>query len=295
MTPDPDRHGPQLSLVVSTIGRPDSLGRLARSLATQSLADQIELVVVDQDPELACTKMLRSRTWPFTVTAARSDRGLSLGRNVGSRAASAPLISFPDDDCWYRPDTVERALGYLAEHTGIAGVSGIQLTESGAPSMVRWPTRPTKITRRNFYRTAISSTMFMRTEWVRRVGGFDETLGAGSGSGYLSGEESDLILRMLAEGASWMYEPRIVVLQSDPRTDIDAGFVSKMAGYSRGFGRIFRQHHLSRGLFAALLLRKSAAAGVRWTSGQRELAAADRAFVRGALAGFRDAGQLPAG
>ena len=188
---------PDLSLVVSTIGRPEQLKRLLDSLVGASGHDRIELVLVDQTDDAASAEYAQARPLPFPVRTTRSSRGLSLGRNVGLELASAPLVAFPDDDCWYGRDTLAQAIHYLTVHQGIAAVSGIQVTADGRGSMLRWPQAPTWITQHNFFRTAISSSLFLRTELVREVGGFDETLGAGSQEGYLSGEESDLVLKFL--------------------------------------------------------------------------------------------------
>ena len=278
----------QVALVTSTIGRPDDLRRLLLSLSRLDDPSVIEFILVDQDPDGASSDVLHSEEWPFVNRALTSSRGLSRGRNTGLAHVRAPVVTFPDDDCWYRPDTVSNALSVLASMPGLAGVSGIQRTASGEPSMIRWPSRACEITTRNFYRCAISSTMFMRTDLVRGLGGFDETLGAGSAFGYGSGEESDLLLRTIEAGGRWRFEPDIAVLQDDPRGEIDDSFPEKMARYSQGFGRVFADHRLSRTRFTALLGRKMVAGVVRGASGHSALAQADFAFVRGALAGYRD-------
>ncbi|MFN8127938.1 MAG: glycosyltransferase [Candidatus Nanopelagicales bacterium] len=275
----------KVSLVVSTIGRPVQMHRLLESL--RPIEDPgVELIVVDQTDDGASALAAERFGLPFPVLTTRSARGLSHGRNVGLALATGDVVTFPDDDCFYRPDTVGTARRLLGDTT-LAGVSGAQLTLDGRPSMLRWPDTARDITRANFYRTAISSTMFLRRSVVTEVGGFDETLGAGSKEGYGSGEESDLVLRVLEAGHRLRYDPALVVLQDEPRDDLPADFAVKMSGYGRGFGRLFRQHHLSRGLFETLLARKRVGALVRRVRGNAELAEADRAFIRGAREGFR--------
>lgn len=275
-----------VSLVVSTIGRPVQMHRLLDSLLRVENPQAMELIVVDQTEDGASALAAEEFGLPFPVRTTRSARGLSHGRNVGLALVSGDVVTFPDDDCFYRPDTVSRALHLLGDVT-CAGVSGVQLTEDGRPSMLRWPDSACDITRANFYRTAISSTFFVRTDVVTEVGGFDETLGAGSRQGYLSGEESDLVLRILGAGHRLRYDPSLVVLQDEPRDDLPPDFAQKMFGYGRGFGRLFRQHRLGRGRFEALLMRKTVGAVVRRITGNTGLAQADQAFVRGAREGFR--------
>lgn len=278
---------PAVSLVVSTIGRPEQLQRLMTSLEGLAEPHLVEVILVDQTDDQASARYVAERSWPFSVRTTTSARGLSLGRNTGLALARGRYVAFPDDDCWYEPDVVSQVVWFLDRHRDIAGVSGIQLTLDGRHSMLRWAPEPCWITRANFYRTAISSTLFLRTDLVRDVGGFDETLGAGSTQGYLSGEESDLVLRLLAAGCRLRYEPRLVVLQDEPRDDLPPDYAAKMSGYGRGFGRLFADHHLSLGLFATLLGRKAAAAAVHTVRGQSDLAAADKAFLVSAASAYR--------
>jgi len=278
---------PQVSLVVSTIGRPVQLQRLISSLFQLADPTVLELVLVDQTDDQASANFLREQSVPFSVKITSSDRGLSLGRNTGLGLATAPLVAFPDDDCWYDEQTLAQAIWFLNAHPDIAGVSGIQLTEDDRDSMLRWYPEPTWITRKNFFRTAISSTLFLRTALVRDLGGFDLTLGAGSQEGFMSGEESDLVLRLIAKGYRLRYEPRLIVRQDEPRDELPPNYTDKMSGYGRGFGRLFADHELSPVLFSTLLGRKVAGAAVHRVRGKKELAAADQAFLAGAVAGYR--------
>ena len=278
---------PRVSLVVSTIGRPEQLERLLSSLEQIQEPSQVELILVDQTTDQSSAQYLRQRRLPFQVQITTSPRGLSIGRNAGLNLATAELVAFPDDDCWYEPDTISLAVRFLDANPNISGVSGIQRTVDGRDSMLRWAPTSRWITRNNFYRTAISSTLFLRTVHVRTVGGFDPTLGAGSTDGYMSGEESDLVLKLLATGNKLRYEPRIVVLQDEPRDDLPDGYVDKMAGYGRGFGRLFADHDLSKILFYTLIGRKAVGGLVRKIR-HDNLAAADRAFVQGAISAYRE-------
>lgn len=275
-----------ISLVCSTIGRPDQLRRLLDSLLRVDHPELAELIVVDQTADAASAEAAQTCGLPFPVRTTRSSRGLSLGRNAGLALASGDVVTFPDDDCLYRPNTLVTAARLLADG-GLAGVSGMQQTLDGRPSMLRWPGRAQGITRANFYRTAISSTLFVRRAVVQELNGFDETLGAGSSDGYLSGEESDLVLRMLATGRTLLYDPALVVVQDEPRDDLPADYGTKMSGYGRGFGRLYKQHRLSRTQFEALLARKRLGSAIRRLRGARDLAAADSAFIAGARDGYR--------
>ena len=125
-----------VSVIVTTIGRPAELQELLDSLSGQAGRPSFELVVVDQSEDRSCLKLVESQELPFPVIGMTSERGASLGRNVGASVAVGRILTFPDDNAFYRPDTLVASLGLLGE--GFAVVSGIQLTRGGQHSMLRW-------------------------------------------------------------------------------------------------------------------------------------------------------------
>lgn len=276
-----------LSVIVTTIGRPEDVARLAASLANAAGGIDLEFIVIDQSPDQCCIRALAAEQLPFPYRSTTSDRGASLGRNTGARLAAGEFLTFPDDGCTYPPDSLRKAIDKLAGRPDLAGFSGIQRTPNGAPSMLRWPAQGCLITKRNHYRTAIESTVFIRRTAFETLGGFDVELGTGSQGPYQSGEISDLLLHGLEAGMSFDYDPSVVVFQPDSRDEATDAFVGKMRGYGRGFGRVFGQHAVGVDLFASLLARKLAGSLWRSVRGQRVLARSDRAFVSGAVQGYR--------
>jgi glycosyltransferase involved in cell wall biosynthesis len=279
---------PALTLVVTTIGRPADLRRLLASVEASTAAASVELVVCDQSEDGSCAAVLAESGTPVRWQVTTSGRGASVGRNAGLLIATAPLVGFPDDNCWFPPDTLQRVIDALTADAGLAGLSGQQRTVDGRPSMLRWLPSPGPVTRDNFMRTSIMSTMFFRRDVLDRVGPFDEGMGVGSAGWYGAGEESDLLLRVLAEGGRVHYDPELVVLQDETRDDADPAFVRKMLRYGCGNGHLWRVHHLPRRQLAWYSARKGVGAVVRAARGQRTLARADLAYLRGTWAGWTD-------
>jgi len=94
---------PEVSVVVATHNRPESLAALMRSLAGQTLAgERFEVIVVDDgsdDP-----REIERATSGFVGLEVRLlrhpiSRGPAAARNTGWRAARAPLVALTDDDC----------------------------------------------------------------------------------------------------------------------------------------------------------------------------------------------------
>jgi GT2 family glycosyltransferase len=97
----------RLSVVVPTLNRPDALPRCVEHLRGQTLDPAaFELIVVEDvkneaPPEIGET--------PFAVRLLKGERpGASSARNVGWRAARAPVVLFLGDDILGEPGLLER-------------------------------------------------------------------------------------------------------------------------------------------------------------------------------------------
>jgi hypothetical protein len=231
---------------------------------------------------------LRSKGAQIRWKATTSGPGLSRGRNVALRLASAPLVGFPDDNCWYPPETLQEVIRIFEAEPALIAVSGQQRTLDGRPSMLRWAPRSTLVTRRNFLRTTISSTLFVRRMHLDRVGHFDESMGVGSESWYGAGEDSDVVLRLLGLGAAVRYEPCLTVLQDEPRDEIDNAYREKMLRYGCGNGHLWRIHRLPAVQLLWNCARKFCGTLMYALGGRVDLALANFAYIRGTWAGYRD-------
>jgi GT2 family glycosyltransferase len=216
-------------LVVATVGRTAELERLFASLDAQTHRD-FRVLVVDQNEDDRVLPLLDGR-----AVRLRSGRGLSRARNAALPELTAEAVAFPDDDCLYPPDLLERVAARLA---GIDGVTGREPW---------WTTSAATLTRSNVWNRAISFTIFLRRELVERVGPFDETLGLPASSA----EEIDYLIRALDTGARIEYDPSIVV--EHPRKHAD---VAARDGESVGY--LLRKHRYDRRTVARMLARPAA-------------------------------------
>lgn len=276
---------PHFSIIVSTIGADDDLPRLIRSLDDSDYPGAIEVVIVDQSADLhvarLCETLDQSRVRIVTGT---SPRGVSRGRNEGIRLSAGDVFAFPDDDTWFAPDSLRRVACHLRE-PGAGGVSGRQVTADGKDSMLRWAKAACGVSRTNWPRTSISSTMFLTRQAVDLAGDFDESIGAGTDGWLGSGEETDLLLRVIDTGATVPYDPAILVYQSDPRQQLTPAFVEKMSRYGAGMGHLFRVHRLPAWLFLWIAGRKVASTALSHVRGKSIARDAQLAFVRGMIVG----------
>ena len=275
-----------MSLVVTTVGRPEAFRQLLHSLRAGAFADFGELVLIDQSADQSCADVLRAEGAGLRWQVGTSGPGVSTGRNAGVRLATGDVIGFPDDNAHYTPKTLDDVWEWLTRNPEYDGLSGRQVTESGGSSMLRWARSDRDVSRANFMHTTIASTMFFRRGALERAGEFDEGIGVGSKGWLGAGEESDLLLRILSAGGRVRYRSSVLVVSHDPREDRGPDYARKMLLYGAGTGHLWRRHRLSRFRLCYYVARKLVGVAL-WTGlHDRWSAKADLAYVRGLVAGW---------
>jgi glycosyltransferase involved in cell wall biosynthesis len=232
----------RLSLVMATLGRTVEIDRCVDSLAAQTCHD-FELIVVDQNPDDRLVPVVaRARELGLDCRHLRqSEPNLCKARNTGIDQSAGEVVAFPDDDCWYEPDVVERVLARFQMQTELDGLV-VRWYETGEHSAGR-------LSFEQFSRfrgaPASSITIFFRRECLRRAGGFDFALGLHSWYG--AAEETDLMLRVLGAGGVIDHAPDIVVhhaVQNPAR--LPAGQMFRHARKrARGTGALYVRHKMS--------------------------------------------------
>ncbi len=225
-------------LVVATVGRVAELERLLASLDAQTHKN-FRLLVVDQNDDERVQPALAAHS-TLDIERVRAPRGLSRARNAALPRLRADVVAFPDDDCTFPADLLERVATRLADPK-LDGVTG------RAPSPATWKSEAARLTRDNLWNRAISFTIFLRREIVEGVGAFDESLGLPSSSG----EEIDYLVRAIDAGARIEYDPKIVVMHPEKPVDLTA--VGARDGASIGY--ILRKHRYPSRVVTRMLLR----------------------------------------
>jgi len=239
------------SLVMATLGRVAEIDRCVDSLAAQTRCD-FELIIVDQNPDDRLVPVVdRARALGLACRHLRQQEpNLCLARNTGIECASGEIVAFPDDDCWYEPDVIEQALSRFEQQAELDGL------------VVRWceagDAAPQRISFDEFSRfagpPASSITLFFRTVRLRAAGGFDRALGLHSWYG--AGEETDLMLKLLREGAWMAFDPQIRVHHAMVASTNDSlrGTFERTRRRARGTGALYGRHPLPKWVVARGLL-----------------------------------------
>jgi glycosyltransferase involved in cell wall biosynthesis len=275
------RELPSFDLVVATVGRGAELDRLLDSLAAQTYS-RSRLLVVDQNEDERVERALEARSG-LDVVHLRSGPGLSRARNAALPLLHGDLVGFPDDDCVYPPDLLERVAALFAAHPALDGLTGRAADDKGRSS-ASWKTDEALLTRDNLWNRAISYTIFVRHGVVTRVGEFDERLGLGSPEPWSSGEETDYLIRALDTGARIQYDPSLVVEHELRENDAAIGFRD---GSSIGY--LLRKHGYPARVLGRMLARPAGGALLSIARLDPGTARYQAATLRGRLTGYRGA------
>ena len=277
-----------VSLVLGTKGRTAELSRFLDSVAVQTHAP-LEVILVDQNADDRLRPILAA--FPqMPLTRLMCEPGLSRARNMGLAVANGDVVGFPDDDCWYPPDSLEKVVNCLAEEAAWLGIAGRTMGEGSARPLWSWDTDGGPITRRNVWRRVNSNSIFLRRTVFEAGLRFDESLGVGSGTPWGAAEEVDLILSAIKHGSSIQYVPEIVVHHRNVFPEKDELEIAKAYRYACGTGYVFRKHRYPLDFIASRLLGPIAYMLLALVSGRLYEVRFRAAVLRGRLRGLFGAG-----
>jgi glycosyltransferase involved in cell wall biosynthesis len=174
-----DRDPVDVSVVIPTRNRPALLARTLTTIRSQR-GVAFETIVVDDgsDEGLAGDPAL---TYPDVVHVRHDEpRGVSAARNTGIARARAPWVAFVDDDDLWGPSKLAAQLEALAAEPGAgwSSTSALLLDEQLRIRARQNAPREGLLGRLLEYNVIPGgcSAVVARTELVRDVGGFDESL-----------------------------------------------------------------------------------------------------------------------
>ena len=229
----------KVSLIQTSQNRRKELVRFVDSLNKQRNVDfaQLQLIFIDQEDNKDAFELLNPAIKFTYVKTGRCS--LSHARNVGLPLVEGEYVCFPDDDCWYEPDTLSNALAVLQKGS-CQGVSGIATNEEGK-LISKYPSKNAVLT--NVNQCGASSITFFLV--YNKELCFDENLGVGSPYNLGAGEESDYLLSLMEQfGYKIFYQKNLIVHHPIQKDVYDQSFLlKKFYSYSRGTGFLMRKHH----------------------------------------------------
>jgi glycosyltransferase involved in cell wall biosynthesis len=248
---------PLISVVVPTRDRPLALSRCLDALAAQTLANRLEVIVVD-DGSLAQDEVVGVvARHPRARLIRRSGDGPGAARNAGALDAQGAFLFFTDDDCEPERDWVERLVERLQR--GADAAAGTTLSRGGvlaaaseiaahAPAAAR-PPNGSDLAFAPSNNLACTKAAFAATP-------YDESYPDAAG------EDREWCARLTAAGYTLRAEPEARIIHHQELTL--GRFLQQQARYGRGafrFRRIGEPRPLESAGFYWTLLRRAFAEG----------------------------------
>ena len=248
------RIGTPATVVVATRERPESLVRCLHSLLRLQYPD-FEIVVVDNDPETDRTReaVLRVPARAGRLRYVRAERrGLAAAHNRGLEVARGEVVAFTDDDVVVDRHWLAELVAPFVVEQGVAGAAGLIVPaelETRAQVLLETHGRYDKGYEPRLFDLDLhhpgnmlfpfnagslgsGANMAFDAAFLRRIGGFDPALGAGTPA--RGGDDLAALFQVVSSGRAVAYRPGAIVWHHHRR---DLASVRNQAyGYAIGLG-----------------------------------------------------------
>lgn len=249
-----EQSAPEVSIVVPSHERPVRLRWLLNALEEQGLArERWEVVVVHDSAGEETEGLLRTHALADAgmlrhVRLAAGTGFPARQRNVGWRAARAPLVAFTDDDCRPAPEWLERLVEVADANPG-AIVQGATRPDPYESEIMRFASRPRSMDVDPPGTDAQTCNILYPREALEAANGFDESITTPAG------EDVDLAARVRKAGADQLGAPEAVVYHA-----VDTFSIPGMLRFNRRWEtlpRVYKRHpELRRQLYYGLFWKR---------------------------------------
>jgi glycosyltransferase involved in cell wall biosynthesis len=237
-----DRNGTDrvdLSLIISTYNRCDSLLTTLGRIEQQQTGAAWELIVVDNRSTDRTSKLLEqfaSKTSLNLRVVRQPLAGLGNARNAGLHAAKGEILAFTDDDCLPAEDFIDETLNVFRGDPAIGFCGGRILLHdpTDQPITIKVSTVREEISAGDFIEAGVlhGANFAFRKTALLQAGGFDPFFGAGS---FYSVEDIDGVARVSALGWKGVYDPGPLVFHHHGRKTLhDVASLERIYAHGRG-------------------------------------------------------------
>ncbi|MBO3443028.1 glycosyltransferase family 2 protein [Clostridium sp. CCUG 7971] len=232
-----------ISLIMPTLNRYDDIYLLMDSLEHQTYKN-FELIVVDQNDNNKVKEIVDKYVDKLDIKYIKSDKiGLSYNRNIGIDMAKGQVIGFPDDDCVYEYDTLEKVINFFNENKEYKIYSCKTMDSNKVDAFKKMYDGTCDISSLNVLDTITSITFFINFDGSKYTR-FDEKLGVGGEFG--SGEEIDYILDLINKGFRGRYFGDDIIYHPAKKHSKSKEKYQRDFNYGRGFGALCKKQIVYR-------------------------------------------------
>ncbi len=202
---------PLISVILLNYNGAAWLDRCLASLKTQSIADEIEIIVADNastdHSDFLAEDLIRDRP-DWRVIRHTENLGYCGGNNQAARSARGQYLLFLNTDTWLEPACLEhlvgevRAAGAVAATPLVAGYQDDVMQSAGEAGFDPFGLvcGPTQWSRRQEIFIATGPALFVESKWFNKVAGFDTQF-------FMYADEYDLCWRLWLAGGKIILAP----------------------------------------------------------------------------------------
>jgi GT2 family glycosyltransferase len=196
----------RISVVILTYNRADELLRTLKHM--YELPEQPQIIVVDNASIDDTPRLVRQEFPNVKLVQLESNIGAA-ARNAGVQRVNTPYVAFCDDDTWWEPGALQKAVELLNAYPKIAVMSAQILVgednrkDPASIVMERSPFPSHDLPGRAVLGFLAGACVFRREAFLQ-AGGYEPNF-------FIGGEEALLALDLAVNGWSLIYAPQLLV------------------------------------------------------------------------------------
>jgi len=230
------------SLIVPTVNRTSELEALFETLKIQ-IFDRFEVIIVDQNDDNRLNDLISKYNRIFNLTHLKSSlKGASFARNFGIDHAQGKIITFPDDDCEYPPDVLEKVYEIFRKNSKLDGITINSTDKNFEGGIGNLSSKSGRIDKLNILSKLVEFTIFIKKKSLGNIR-FNEDFGPGAASNLWCDEGPDLLLRLINNGNEFKYFANLVIFHPNPVKNYDAKSFIRSYNYGRARGWFLKLHN----------------------------------------------------
>ena len=240
---------PKFSLVLCTLGRNSFVKNFLETIKIQDKRI-FEIILVDQNDNDELLHLI-SNYQDLNIKYCKSDKGLSIGRNIGLEHVKGEYVAFPDDDCEYPKDILSKIESlFLKKKYDL--ISMQSKWKDNLISNGNFDNKSGSIDKYNIFKRVISYTIFVKLDIIKNIF-FDEKLGVGAKSIFQSGEEVDFVLSILKKNINTFYSNELFIYHPHS-TENFKDLILRTKKYVPGKSYVLRKHNYPKIYIFAFIL-----------------------------------------
>ncbi|MEI2513226.1 glycosyltransferase family 2 protein [Acinetobacter soli] len=232
----------RIFLVIATIKRKDQLKDMFDSLKNQTYKNFVVHVVDQNDNGLIDDLVCHYKNYFILNHHKVSFKGVSQSRTYALDFLddSFDIVSFPDDDCVYPENCLERVASIFSNYSNLHILSGVNNSLEKYTKVVGGPNMGV-LNKYNVWNNGPTYVFFYSTLAVKSIGGYDRNLGPSPTSPFMSGEDTDYSIRVINKFGNGVKDHSLKIAHPTFSVENDVDYC-KCVGYSLGRMKVLRKH-----------------------------------------------------